>query len=330
MGVKNWDFIPWKWAGIDEIIPSKLAIDTPNYLTRRLQAFEYGAKLSIERIPTSHLTLTLGIIRSCLSSRLLPIFVFDGPPENLKRDTNPELVKAAADLYSQYNASQDIYDSKIAEQLINSRALRWYFSVNHIKDLCSALGIPAVTAPSEAEMMAAVMCKEGLVGSVLTNDADSLLFGSPHVTRTIQFSKGVIESCTLNDLQEVVKLEVEQLRDLAIVCGCDFHKEGVKGIGPRKGVVLLERHGGLEGLLKSKSYPTSEIEEFLLAREVFDEPNYISLNGVSVALGAPVVSQVIDILNPVLGYENAEQQSRRFVQLWKNFGKEQTTLEQWV
>ncbi|MHA1909583.1 MAG: hypothetical protein ACW98Y_19950 [Candidatus Thorarchaeota archaeon] len=330
MGVKNWDFIPWKWTGLDDIRPSILAIDTPNYITRRLQAFEYGTKISSERIPTSHLTLTLGIIRSCLTNRILPIFVFDGPPENLKRDTNPELLRLAANLYSQFNESKDIYNSKIAEQIINSRALRWYFSVNHIKDLCSALGIPAVTAPSEAEMMAAVMCKEGLVGSVLTNDADSLLFGSPHVTRTIQFSKGLIETCTLQDLEAVVKLELEQLRDLAIVCGCDFHKEGVKGVGPRKGVVLLERHGGLEGLLKSKSYTTSQIEEYMLAREVFDEPKYVSLNGVNVSLGAPIIPQVIEILRPVLGQDNAEQQSRRFIQLWKNFGKEQTTLEQWV
>ena len=68
----------------------------------------------------------------------------------------------------------------------------------------------------------------------------------------------------------------------------------------------------------------------MLAREVFDEPKYVSLNGVNVSLDAPIIPQVIEILRPVLGQENAEQQSRRFIQLWKNFGKEQTTLEQWV
>ncbi|MFW9849965.1 MAG: hypothetical protein ACFFF4_12575 [Candidatus Thorarchaeota archaeon] len=329
MGVKNWDFLPWNWSELDEIKPRIIAIDSPNYLTRRLQAFEYGAKLSIERIPTSHLTLSLGIIRSCLKNKILPVFVFDGPPENLKRDTNPDLLKEAGELYGRFASSGDVYNSKIAESLVQSKALRWYFSANHIKDLCSALGIPAITAPSEAEMIAAVLSKEGLTGTVLSNDADALLFGSPHVTRTIQFSKGLSESCTLDALRKIVKLELDQLRDLAIICGCDFH-EGVKGIGPRKGVVLLERHGNLESVLKSLSYSVSQIEDFLLAREVFDEPNYLSSKGINISLGAPLVHSIQEILSPVFGNENAESQSRTFVQLWKDFGKQQTTLEQWV
>jgi len=330
MGVKNWNFTPWRWAPIDDIEYPVIAIDAPNYITRRLQAFEYGAKISSERISTSHLSLSTGIIRSCLSKRYLPVFIFDGPPETLKRRTNPELVRRASELYTRFSKSKNVHDYIIAEQLAASKALRWYFSVNHLKDLCTSLGVPSITAPSEAEMLAAVMCSEGMAGTVLSNDVDALLFGSPHVTRTIQFGKDLIERCRLDDIQQSVDLDLRHLRDLAILCGCDFHKQGVKGIGPRKGSVLLKRHGSLEKLLKVKGFSPSEIEEYVIAREVFEEPKFISLNGIQIKLNPPNVHHFLELLEPIVGRENAERQSRRMVLLWKNFNKEQTTLEQWV
>ncbi len=330
MGVKNWDFTPWRWVPLDDIRYRVIAIDAPNYITRRLQAFEYGSKLSLDRIPTSHLSLTLGIIRSCLSKRFLPVFIFDGPPETLKRGANPDLVRRASELYAQYSKSKNVDDSIIGEPLARSRALRWYFSVNHLKDLCTSLGVPSLTAPSEAEMLAAVLCREGMVGTVLSNDVDALLFGSPHVTRTIQFGKHQIERCKLDDIQQSVDLNLDHLRDLAILCGCDFHKQGVKGIGPRKGSVLLKRHGTLDRVLKAKGFSPSEIEEYLLSREVFEESNFISPKGIQIKLNPPNIHDLLSLLEPVVGRENAERQGRRMVNLWKNFNKEQTTLEQWV
>jgi len=330
MGVKNWnDLIPWRWASIDEINPNTIAIDAPNYLTRRHQAFAYGKQKSIERVPTAHFSTSFGIIKSFLSKKLLPVFVFDGPPESLKRPTNPHLIIKAAELYSRYRSSRNIYDSLIAEPLADSPGLYWYFSVLHIKDLCSAIGIPAITAPSEAEMTAAVMAKEGLIGSVLSNDVDALLFGSPHVTKTIQLGKDLIERCIASDLVAATSLEIEGLCDLAILCGCDFH-QGAKGIGPRKGAVLLEKYGTLEAVLKSRAYSASEIEEFLIAREVFQEPNYISTKGMNIGLGAPLPHLLLEILEPMIGKENAERQTSIVISLWKGYGTHQSTLEQWV
>ncbi|MFW9931398.1 MAG: hypothetical protein ACFFDR_01990 [Candidatus Thorarchaeota archaeon] len=330
MGVKNWnDLIPWRWISADELKPRVIAIDAPNYLTRRHQAYAYGTKQSIERIPTSHFSASLGIIKSFLSKGFLPVFVFDGPPEVLKRPSNPHLIIKSSELYNRYRSTKNLFDTHIAEPLANSAGLFWYFSVLHIKELCSAAGIPAVTAASEAEMTAAVLVKDGLAGTTLSNDVDALLFGSPHVTRTIQLGKNLIERCSAVDLESNTKLDLNRLRDLAILCGCDFHN-GVKGVGPRKGSVLLHRFGNLERVLKSKAYTSSEIEELLIAREVFEEPSYISTKGMNLSLCAPIPHQLIEILEPVLGREHAETQANVIVKLWKSFGTHQSTLEQWV
>jgi flap endonuclease-1 len=256
--------------------------------------------------------------------------VFDGPPENLKRQPNPQLVAAAHDLYREFIKERNPYNIALSEKLYTSPALRLYFSLFHVKDLCKTFGVPCINAPSEAEMLAAVMCRDGVVGTVASNDADALLFGSPHVTRQLHLSKRKIFRATLDDLQSAIGLDLELLRDLAIVCGCDFHKEGVKGIGPRKGVVLLQRHGGLVGLLKAQGYTASQREEFILAREVFDEPNYLSSSGINVSLRPPMVPSAVRLLGPVLGSEKAEIRVGEAVRLWKDFGRHQTTLEQWV
>jgi flap endonuclease-1 len=328
MGVKGWkNVIPWRWADLSELYVHKIAIDAPNYMMRRSTAIPTRQS---DRISMTHIRIALGTIRQALKRHLLPVFIFDGPPESLKRAPNPQLITAAQMFYERFLLKQDVYDRKIADSLQENPAVRMYFAANHIKDLCRAIGIPAITAPSEAEMYGAVLCRDGLVGTLVSNDADALLFGSPHVTKSLQLSKGQIECATLSELERTLNLDLELLRDLAIVCGCDFHKKGVKGLGPRKGVIELQKHGGLAYLLRARGLTPSEREEYILAREVFDEPTYMSTKGVDLTLKPPVVTRLNRILRPALGKEKAESKTREMVSLWKKFGKEQSTLESYV
>lgn len=328
MGLKGWDFIRWKLGHLDDISPQVIAVDAPNYITRRISSFTHRQRILSERIPTTHIHVALGLIRMALKNNIVPVFIFDGPPETLKRPPNPKLVREAGELYSRFHDNSDLYDGEIALRLYESPPLRWYFSVLHIKNLCLATGVPALTAASEAEMTAAVMCRDKIAGTVLSNDADALLFGSPHVTKAIRFSKSEVEYSILDEMMATTELELEQLRDLAILCGCDFHK-GIKGIGPRKGMVLLKRFGNLEDILKYLGFDSLQREEYIKSRETFDEPNYISLNGINPCLNAPMISKLDAMLSLILGIEQAEQTCKEIVKLWKNFGSYQATLEAW-
>lgn len=328
MGVKGWNnVIPWQWANLSDLYVPKIAIDTPNYLMRR--ASNIRTRQS-NRIPVAHIHIVFGVIRQALKKHILPVFIFDGPPETLKRKPNPQLITAAQMLYERFLLKQDVYDQKVADSLQENPAIRMYFVANHIKDLCRAIGVPAITAPSEAEMFGAVLCREGLVGTVVSNDADALLFGSLHVTKSLQLTKGRMECATLAELERTLNLDLELLRDLAIVCGCDFHKKGVKGLGPRKGSIELQRYGGLAYLLRARGLTPSEREEYIRAREVFDEPTYMSVNGVDLTLKPPVVTRLTRLLGPALGKEKAEVKTREMVRLWKMFGNTQSTLENFV
>lgn len=329
MGVKNWGFIHYRRHNLDEISPRVIAIDAPNYLIRRIQAFEYRSGGTSERVPSSHVYVVLGIIRSFLRNNLMPVFVFDGPPESLKRETNPRLVSCAQEAYDRYQTRYDIYDAKLTHELWESRPLRWYFSVLHVKDLCKSIGVPAFTAPSEAEMMAAAICNNGLSGTVLSNDVDALLFGSPTISCSIRVTDDQIESAKLGEVLHEIDVDIHTLRDLAILSGCDFH-EGVKGIGPRKGIVILRRFGSLERVLKSLGFKVHERNAFLEARTVFNEADSLPISSTNLNLNAPIESKIIDILFPIMGSDKAEKEAKTLVRIWKEFGQKQETLERWT
>jgi len=63
MGVKNWNFIPWRKVSLDEVEPRVIAIDAPNYLMRRMKSFEFKNKRRYTRIPTAHITITMGLVK---------------------------------------------------------------------------------------------------------------------------------------------------------------------------------------------------------------------------------------------------------------------------
>ncbi len=328
MGVKNWDFISWQVGKINTIHPAVIAIDAPNYLMKRIRSIENRIIQSLDRISTIHVSIVLGFIKKALASNILPVFIFDGIPEHLKRSPNPELIRTANDLYREFSRTQDPRDIFLVQSLHDSPSLRWYFSAYHIMDICSAIGVPAITSPTEAEMAAALLCKDGFAGTCLSNDVDALLFGSPHVSKSIRYSKDEVEYTTLDSVLKSIGLDIEQLRDLAILSGCDF-SPGVKGIGPRKGAILLKRFGFLEDVLRSLGFLQSEREEFIRARETFDEVNRLFINTSDLQLRSPLSSRLTKILNVVMNEDRAEILTSEIIRTWKRFGTYQTTLEVW-
>lgn len=330
MGVKGWgdDVVPWSWVSLDEIGTGAIAIDVPNYLTRRLSVIKTRTSQD-GRIPLMHVGTFFSLVRACVSKHILPVFIFDGPPESRKREPNPELVRRATELYREFIIDGDPYNEEISGALWKSRALRMYFAAEHLRALGSVVGVPIITAPSEAEMLGAALCRDRLVDTVISNDVDTLLFGSPHVTKQLQSSNSRILRARLPDLESQVGLDLEQLRDLAILCGCDFH-HGANGIGPRKGVILLQRHGSLIGVLKAKGYSKSQREDFVNAREVFDEPTYLTTENHKFTLNPPIVPKLMRLLTPVMTEESAETVVQKTIRLWKGFGNHQSTLEKWL
>ncbi len=209
---------------------------------------------------TSHLAgLFYRTTRLLAEYRLEPVFVFDGTPPALK----------AEEIQRRRN-TRERYEQEHAEAVRAGDLARAYSKatmtsrltrdmIAEARELLRLMGIPAIQAPSEAEAQAAHMARTGRVWAAASKDYDALLFGAPKLLRFLTISgreflprQGtfrpiVPELIELDRLLAGWRISREQLVDLAMLVGTDFNR-GVKGIGPRKALALIQQYGRLEAI----------------------------------------------------------------------------------
>jgi flap endonuclease-1 len=230
---------------------------------------------------TSHLVgLFFRTTRLIAELGLEMVFVFDGAPPALKAreiekrravraryEAETEQARASGDLARAY--SKSTMTSRLTREM-----------ANEARTLLTLLGLPIVDAPGEGEAQAAFMAARGDVWSAASKDYDSLLFGAPRLLRFLTLSgkeflpsKGSFRPITpeLIDLASLLSahgITHEQLVDLAILVGTDFNP-GIKGIGPKKALKLVQEHGSLEAMPEELR---SQVGDYAEVRRIYLEP----------------------------------------------------------
>lgn len=207
---------------------------------------------------TSHLNgLVFRTTRLIADFDIRPVFVFDGPPPELKWEEIRRRREARERSQREYEAAIAAGDTATAwsKAVMTSRLTRPM--IEEAKALLSLLGIPWVQAPSEGEAQAAFLARRGDVWAAGSKDYDSLLFGAPRLVRFLAVasseflpSRGRSRAVPpeLIDLEEnlsALELTRDQLIDVAMLVGTDFN-EGVKGIGPKTAVKRIREWGSLD------------------------------------------------------------------------------------
>jgi flap endonuclease-1 len=251
---------------------------------------------------TSHLAgLFYRTTRLIAEYRIEPIFVFDGMPPALKA-AEIERRRSTRERYAQEHA-EAVRAGDLAraysKATMTSRLTR--DMIGEARELLHRLGIPAIQAPSEAEAQAAHMARTGRVWAAASKDYDSLLFGAPKLLRFLTISgreflpsQGtfrpiVPELIELDRLLGGWQITREQLVDVAILVGTDFN-EGVKGIGPKKALALIQKHGRLEAI---PAY-AGQLGDVSAIRRLYLEPDVTDTY--EIAFGKPDVAGVTAFL----------------------------------
>lgn len=207
---------------------------------------------------TSHLNgLMFRTTRLLADFDIRPIFVFDGPPPELKRAEIERRRAARAKAQHEYDAAVASGDvAKAWSKAVSSTRLTRAM-IEDAKSLLSFLGIPWVQAPSEGEAQAAYLAQRGDAWAASSKDYDSLLFGAPRLVRFLAVgsseflpSQGRSRSVPpeVIDLEENLRalgLSRDQLVDAALLVGTDFNP-GVRGFGPKTAVRRVREWGSLE------------------------------------------------------------------------------------
>ena len=258
MGVAITELLKCEEIKVNSLKGKILAVDAFNVLymfTTTIRGPDGAPLMDSKGRITSHLTGLFSRFSNLMEKGLKFVFVFDGKSPELKREEQNrrrKLKEEAKALYEEAKQAQDVENMK-------KFAARSVFltddMIREAKSLISAMGMPIVDAPSEGEAQAAHIVKRGDAFAVLSQDADSLLSGAPLMVRNLsitarrkmpgQFNHKSAdpELINLKDNLDFLKISQDQLIALSILVGTDYNYGGIKGIGPKKAIKLIEKFG---------------------------------------------------------------------------------------
>lgn len=198
-----------------------------------------------------------------LNYKCLPIMVFDGKPDYIKKDTLMERAekRKARKLKIEELTCQIRADPLSSCHLIKDlkHELINYIDIHHedktlFKNVLESIGIPCLMATSEAEQLCAMLCIEGYCMGAYSLDSDLLCYGCPLMITKFS-DEYYMDENGVQDLQiecisiDIVLKELKMTRDMfidfCIMCGCDYNTS-IKGVGPAKILKYIIKHQSID------------------------------------------------------------------------------------
>lgn len=264
MGLQISDIISKNEIEFKELKGKTLAVDAFNaiyqFLTTIRQPDGTPLKDSQGNI-TSHISgLFYRNMRLILEGIKL-IYVFDGEPPELKLKTR-EIRREQKDLAKEkYNEALDKEDIEAMNKYARAETSLDEQKVKESKELLQAMGIAIIQAPGEGEAQASYLVEQGKADAVASQDYDCLMFKAPLLIQNLSLSKtrktisGFKEvfpqTIKLPEVLKELEINQEQLICLGIICGTDYNPGGIKGLGPKKSLKIVQEYKTKEEIFKA-------------------------------------------------------------------------------
>jgi len=250
---------------------------------------EPRATVDHEIVVKRWITEIVKLMGKFLEIGITPLFVIDGPGRELKWETqgsrNEQKAKRQDKLndlmekMEQWLSEDDSHQVKNMPTKFLTEKRKWLNSLYRIekgdleslRDALYACGIPCLRAQHDAEELCSNLVRVGICAAVLSEDYDTLCFGTPYQIRRIETireggasgltgksAKGmpldaICEVVNLNMLLSKVQWSLKTFIDYCILCGCDFQPgkvKGIKGIATKKAYKLFQKHCCLEDIIR--------------------------------------------------------------------------------
>jgi flap endonuclease-1 len=306
MGLQISDIISKKEIEFKELKGKTLAVDAFNaiyqFLTTIRQPDGTPLKNSKGEV-TSHISgLFYRNIRLIIEGIKL-IYVFDGEPPELKQKTRENRKKQKELAKERYKEALEKEDVDSMGKYARSEVYLDEQKINESKELLKAMGIAVIQAPGEGEAQASYLVKENKADAVASQDYDCLMFKAPKLIQNLSLAKTrktisgtrevfpqIIElPLVLNELE----INQEQLICLGILCGTDYNPGGIKGLGPKKSLKIVQEYKTKEAIFKALE--TEEKFERYKEFITFDwEPIYNEIENPNIDKNPPIEFPTID------------------------------------
>ncbi|HWG89922.1 MAG TPA: flap structure-specific endonuclease [Candidatus Thermoplasmatota archaeon] len=260
--------VPNRPVALSELRGKTVAVDASNllytFLTTLIDHRTGSLLTSPDGRVTSHL---LGLFRrnaALLQAGVRPIYCFDGKSHPLKAATLAARNEIRGKAQAEHKAAVAAGDLTLARKKAAQAVVLNRDMVEDAKRLLDVLGMPWVQAACEGEAQAIHLVNNGHADLVATTDWDALAMGAPRVVRHFSSSENSKIPPTLVELQEALGAlgcTREELVCAAVLMGTDYN-EGVRGIGPKKGVKLAKQYAGdVRACLRALSVEMPHAEE---------------------------------------------------------------------
>ena len=232
---------------------------------------------------TSHLSGLFYRTANLVEMGIKPVYVFDGTPPALKEVEIKRRARIKEEALVHYERA--LKEGKVEEARTYAQAtsrLKDYMTTDS-KRLLTQMGVPWIQAPSEGEAQAAYLAKKGDTDYCASQDYDSLLFGAPRLIRNVTVSgrrklprknvyvEVIPQIVELDQVLKQLNITHEQLIDVGILVGTDFNPDGVKGVGPKTALKLIQQHGTLEKAVSTLKQAEFPVEPNRI-RQIFQHP----------------------------------------------------------
>ncbi|MHA2328348.1 MAG: flap endonuclease-1, partial [Candidatus Hodarchaeales archaeon] len=204
---------------------------------------------------TSHLSGLFYKLTNLLPYGIRPVFIIDGKPPvykkkeiEIRKERKKEAEKKRKEAISRGDMKEAMKFAQATSKITSTE-------IEDANRLIEYFGIPIIHAASEAEAQGAFMVQEGKLDAIASQDYDSFLFGSPQVIRNLTITRRRRvsnqnrsvelnpEKVILNELLEELRLENrDQLIMIGLLVGTDYNPKGIKGIGPKTALKLVQKY----------------------------------------------------------------------------------------
>ena len=275
MGIQLGPLLETRKIKLEELSGQSVAIDGYNVLYQFLTSIRQadGTLLTDSKgRVTSHLSGILFRFSNLVENGLKLCLVFDGKPLALKMDVLEVRRQRKLKAQVEWEAAIEAGDMETARTKAQQTTRLDATMIQESKELLNLLGIPWVQAPSEGEAQVAHLLSTGKVDYGASQDFDTVLFGASKLVRNLTLSgrrklpkqqKWVEVTPEIIEVEksfEILNLNREQLVDVAILMGTDFN-HGIDGIGPKKGLKLLQECGNAEKALDKIGKSIENLDE---------------------------------------------------------------------
>ena len=278
MGVKFKDITTAHPIDMEQLKGKILTVDASNLIYKFLSTMrqEDGTPLKDSNGNiTSHLNGIFFQTATLISKQVKPIYVFDGKAPELKSKTQQERIEIKKESEKKYLEAKEAGDLETARKYASRTVHLNKEIIESSKKLLELMGLPYVQAKTEGEAQASYMVAQEDAWAVVSQDYDCLQFGATRMLRNFKLSASSknMEIITLQQTLDDLQLTREQMVDVAMLVGTDFN-DGIYGIGPKKGIKLIQKYGTLEAALE-KLDETMEVDPDEI-REIFLNPDVVT------------------------------------------------------